>query len=405
MEILPKCIIPWLYLEVFPDGVVTPCCSNTLKLGDIKTTSLEEIWNGNEMNQFRLSLFKEDLPPSCHSCKMVEELGGNSLRKKYNNFFKSSFFNISENTNKDGSLKNIKFKGWDFKISNKCNFKCRMCFEGLSSSFNGKILSNAKDLDINKFVEDNIDHLELIEFGGGETLLMDEQYELLQKLIENGKTDIELWYNTNMSILSYKDKNILDYWSKWNPQKLTVIASIDEIGTRSEYIRKGTKWDTIDKNLKIITAQNFNRSLNITVSCFNIFRLPEIIEYLTDIEYIHKKFNYMNFDLSLVNGGWDSSLSSAILPNEIKEKIKEKLINFTKNYNLKYNVDITQKFIPVINCLSKKNDKKNIREFLLQTIKMDKERKESLIKSIPEFEEILLTWKKKTISHNSPLLE
>lgn len=30
----------------------------------------------------------------------------------------------------------------------------------------------------------------------------------------------------------------------------------------------------------------------------------------------------MNFDLSLVNGGWDSSLSSAILPNEIK-KIKK----------------------------------------------------------------------------------
>ena len=24
METLPKCIIPWLYLEIFPDRVVTP---------------------------------------------------------------------------------------------------------------------------------------------------------------------------------------------------------------------------------------------------------------------------------------------------------------------------------------------------------------------------------------------
>ena len=141
MKILPKCIIPWLYLEIFPDGVVTPCCTNNLKLGDIKTTSLEEIWNGSEMNQFRLSLFEENLPISCHSCKMIEELGGNSLRKKYNDFFKNSFSDVLGNTTKDGSLKNIKFKGWDFKISNKCNFKCRMCFEGLSSSFNGKILN------------------------------------------------------------------------------------------------------------------------------------------------------------------------------------------------------------------------------------------------------------------------
>lgn len=397
METLPKCIAPWLYLEMFPDGIVTPCCCNTLELGDIKTTSLEEIWNGTKMNQFRLSMFGENLPPSCIACKMTEKLGGDSERKKYNDFFKSSFSDALKNTNNDGSLKNIKFKGWDFKISNKCNFKCRMCCERLSSSFNGKILNHAKDLDINKFVDDNIDHLELIGFSGGETLLMDEHYELLEKLIESGKTDIQLTYNTNMSILSYKDKNILDYWSKWNPQKLTVFASVDEIGTRSEYIRKGTKWDTIDKNLKIITTQNFNRLINITVSCLNIFRLPEIIEYLTDIQYIHKKFNYMNFDLQLVNSGANTWLCSSILPNEIKEKIKEKLINFIKYYNLKYNINITQKFIPVINCLSKQNDEGYI-EFLSQTIKMDNERKESLIKSIPEFKEIVLTWKKNRLT-------
>jgi len=387
-------------LEIFPDGIVTPCCANDLSLGNIKTTSLDQIWNGKHMNQFRLSLLEDDLPFSCISCEKIEKLKGISLRQKYNNFFKNSFSHVLENTNKDGSLKKIQFKGWDFKVSNKCNFKCRMCSPRLSSQFTGKILEHSANLDINSFVENNIEHFELIEFAGGETLLMDEQYELLKKLIEKGKTNIELWYNTNMSVLSYKKHQILEYWNKWNPEKLTVFASIDEIENRAEYIRKGTKWKIIDGNLKVIVNQKFNRSTNITVSCLNIFRLPEIIQYLINIEYINKKFNYNNFDLSIIDGATELGIYGIdILPEKFKNKTKEKLILFINEYNLKYKTNISNKFKPVLNSLGLKMNKDNVKLFLKKNKIMDDERNENLLENIPEFKLVFLEWKNILQSH------
>jgi radical SAM protein with 4Fe4S-binding SPASM domain len=394
MSLKPQCIIPWVYLEIFPEGTVTPCCANTLTLGDIKTTSLEEIWNGEKMNRFRRSLFAKNLPSSCECCIHTEKLGGQSLREKYNDFFNSSFPSVSDNTNEDGSLKTITFKGWDFKVSNKCNFKCRMCGPRLSSSFTGVIQEHAKDLNIDQFVDDNIDHFELIEFAGGETLLMDEQYELLEKLINRGRTDVELWYNTNMSVLSYKGKNVLDYWNKWNPDKLTIFASIDEIGDRAEYIRKGTRWEIVDKNLRTIASQKFKRHVNTVVSCLNVFRLPEIIEHLTDIGYIDQRFGYSNFDLSLFGeNGECVPLGIEVLPPKFKLQTKQKLISFINDYNLKHTVDISGKFIHILKLLSGELNMKSLGRFLTQNIDMDKNRNESLVKVIPEFKEVIKEYK------------
>ena len=390
----PQCIIPWVYLEIFPEGTVTPCCANILTLGDIKTTPLEEIWNGEKMNQFRLSLFEDNLPDSCSACICEEKSGAWSLRKRYNDFFNSSFPSVVDNTNEDGSLKTITFKGWDFKVSNKCNFKCRMCGPRLSSSFTGVIQEHAKDLNIDQFVDNNIDHFELIEFAGGETLLMDEQYELLEKLINRGRTDVELWYNTNMSVLSYKGKNVLDYWNKWNPDKLTIFASIDEIGDRAEYIRKGTRWEIVDKNLRTIASQKFKRQVNTVVSCLNVFRLPEIIEHLTDIGYIDQRFGHSNFDLSLVDGATESGfLGIEVLPPKFKLQTKQKLISFINDYNLEHTVDISGKFIHILKLLSGELNTKSLGRFLTQNIDMDKNRNESLVKVIPEFKEVIKEYK------------
>ena len=398
---IPKCILPWVYLEIEQNGDVHPCCQNDYIFGKLKESPLEQIWNGDKMKEFRLSLLKDQLPSSCFGCKNAEELQSNSIRKIYNEVFKNSFSEAIENTNEDGSLKNIKFKGYHFRISNKCNFKCRMCNKESSSAFTGEVIEYSKELNFDEFVENNLDNLELIEFSGGETLIMDEHYQLLQKLIDKGKTDVHIEYSTNMSTLKYKSYNVLDYWSKWNPQKLFVAASIDEIGQRAEYIRKGTKWSSVEKNLKLISQQPFTSQITMVISCLNVFRLPEIIQYLTDIGYIDPKkfldklYKYSMVQFYFVDPASDESpLSLWILPEKFKHKTKEKLNYFIQNYNTRYNTDISPIFNPVISYLNKKTNREIVERFLYKNIEMDKDRGENLFKTIPEFVEILEEWKK-----------
>ena len=380
----PQCIIPWTYLELLPSGVVSPCCSNPIFLGNIKEQSIDEIWNSDNMKKLRLEMLKDSLPEECWVCRFEEGHGKKSLREKYNEVLSSCFDSVEEETNPDGSVKEVKIKAWDFRISNKCNFKCRICSPTFSSSINNNVVvSCSEDLNIPKFLDEHIDHLQFMEFAGGETLLMDEHYDVLDRLISEGKTDIDIWYNTNMSILNYKGKSVLDYWRKFNPDKLKVTASIDEIDERAEYIRKGTVWKTVQKNLITLSKEKFNVNTNIVVSSYNVFRLPKIIDRLIEIGWISERYNYSNFELTL-----ETSLHNvlAVLPKSYRLEISKQLETYIEEYRLKYGVDISKLFAHVISDLnmSVKNNAYESKEFLDYNFFEDDKRGERLFDVIPE---------------------
>ena len=346
---IPKCIAPWVYLDILPDGIVVPCCSNPTELGDLKTQSLAEVWNGNAMKQLRLDMLKDQLPESCAMCNVQPE--DHTLKYFYNQKFNSFFSEVDSITNDDGSVKEVKIKGFDFRISNKCNFKCRTCWAKLSSSINFETRSNNLGeyydepilninnyFDFKKMYRDNIDNLELIEFSGGEVLLMDEHYEMLEYFIANNKqSQIELRYNTNFSTLNYKNYDVIELWSQWDPSKLSVYISIDEVGTRSEYIRNGTVWNSLSNNIKKIVELFENGKINLissntVVSVFNVNRIPEIISYLLDIGFIREEYSFGNFVLSPEGNMRGGIYNLELYPIEQRKKIKEKLVNFSLDY-------------------------------------------------------------------------
>ena len=59
--------------------------------------------------------------------------------------------------------------------------------------------SNGKE-DVFKQVDRFINDVEEIYFAGGEPLVMEEHYLILEKLIAAGRTDVRLRYNTNLVI-------------------------------------------------------------------------------------------------------------------------------------------------------------------------------------------------------------
>lgn len=396
---IPKCIAPWVYLDILPEGTVVPCCSNSTELGNVKFQTLEEIWNGDKMKQLRLDMFKDQLPESCQFCN-----SNNSLKDVYNQKFKSSFSEVDSITLDDGSVKEVKIKGFDFRISNKCNFKCRTCWSKLSSSINFEnrsnnlgnyyeepILNVNNYFDFKKMYQDNIDNLELIEFSGGEVLLMDEHYEMLDYFITNNKqSQIELNYNTNFSTIDYNNKSIIKLWSQWDPSKLVVSISIDEIGTRSEYVRYGTVWNKLSNNIKQlidsyeIKQNRFRVNANIVVSVFNVNRIPEILSYLLDINFITGEYNYDNFTLSMEGGMRDGIYDIELYPIEKRKEIKQKILNFMDQFP----IDLGDKFSTLLQKLDNLDPPNinKIKEFLEDTKKIDKIRNQNLLEVIPELQ-------------------
>jgi radical SAM protein with 4Fe4S-binding SPASM domain len=70
----PGCDWPWRSAYVRHDGKVQPCCmlmgDDRAILGELETTSFDEIWCGERYEAFRAALCTDDPPDVCRGCSM-----------------------------------------------------------------------------------------------------------------------------------------------------------------------------------------------------------------------------------------------------------------------------------------------------------------------------------------------
>jgi MoaA/NifB/PqqE/SkfB family radical SAM enzyme len=71
------CHMPTLETFIFYDGRVFPCCHpyahEKMQVGDLRTQSFEEIWNGPLYRHLRAGLRTGDVPPICELCSIVHD--------------------------------------------------------------------------------------------------------------------------------------------------------------------------------------------------------------------------------------------------------------------------------------------------------------------------------------------
>lgn len=71
------CRYPWLKMGIFADGEVFGC--HYLKMGNVKTQRLTEIWNGGPYRGFRKELGRDGIYPGCMGCCYMEYNGGEDI--------------------------------------------------------------------------------------------------------------------------------------------------------------------------------------------------------------------------------------------------------------------------------------------------------------------------------------
>ena len=329
------CMMPWVHMHGFADGRVYPCCFGDyhMPMGNLRDNTMEEVWNNDEYKKLRKNMLNEKPSAVCKKCYEQEGNGIFSLRNSINQSH-GKYVNEVELTHDDGKHPEFKLRYWDVRFSNLCNFSCRSCGPVFSSNWykehvkmfgrkpevDGKELSvveyaGRSKYDIWEQMQPHIPYLDQIYFAGGEPLIMEEHYMLLEKLIELGKTDINLQYNTNFSEMSFKNKDVIEMWKHFS--NVSVGASLDGMWERGEMMRKGQNWKQVIDNRKRMIAEvpHVDFYISSTVSAMNVLHVLDFHRDWAEQGLIEPK----DFDVNvLYSPDW---YRIDILPEKFKREV------------------------------------------------------------------------------------
>jgi organic radical activating enzyme len=375
------CVLPFIHLATHPIGTVTPCCITTMD-NDASTSknndenlllnkdSLVDIANSERFKSIRKMMLNGESPEVCKTCFFHEKNNLSSKRIEENNKFKHLIDGAIDNTNEDGSLKNVNYKYIELRLGTVCNLKCVTCNPFSSNRWNEDVIA-FKDTEFSgsyfkneiktewyrstKFYDElyeKCEELEEVWINGGEPTLIKEHAYFLNKLIESGRSkNINIHYSINMTNVP---DDFIEIWKQF--KKVRLHLSIDDIGERNDYIRTGSKWDNIYSNFeKIIQYKNiFNIEVCQTVSALNVFNIDNF-KKLTNNFNLVVAHNYVH---------QPSYMHVSIIPKEIKEHIISNIKHLNEYEFKRLNVELfsenkledTDKFFKFINILDMKRN-------------------------------------------------
>jgi MoaA/NifB/PqqE/SkfB family radical SAM enzyme len=391
------CMLPWIHLHAFPDGRAYPCCMSeyNMPIGDLKTQTMREAWNSDALKKIRVNMLNGQPSTECNRCYEQEKSGFVSMRHSSSQNF-GHHIDLVEATQPDGTVDDFKIRYYDIRFSNVCNFRCRSCGAVFSSNwYNDEVklhgpkkqprimYAGRHEEDMWEQMQEHIPHLERIYFAGGEPLIMEEHYRLLNELVRLKRFDVSLVYNTNFSKLAYKDQNVLEIWKQF--ESVSVGASLDASYDRAEYIRKGTDWSEIVNNRKrmLEICPKVDFYVSATVSLFNAWHIMDFHREWSDLGLIRPQ----DFNLNILQSpDW---YRIDVLPQEIKNKIKAKTEQHIEWLEpLDKITRATQGFRGMLTFMAAKDRTDLLPQFFEQTKNLDNLRQENFFEIFPELIEI-----------------
>lgn len=322
------CALPFKY--VYIDSVNEyKLCSDARLSSKISTNdmSILEYFNSNYLNEIRDDMINgvlsDKIKGTCIRCLEREELNSWSRRETEIDDvvllnYKSDFYNIPTS------------KVFKLKFGNLCNLKCLTCgpysssrwakerndikeknlFKNLKDEISvltkkkyGNLYDNSHDVvgehewpifnyNFNKNFYNELEillkNIEFIIVSGGEPFINDNFYEFLQWLITNKfSKKLNLVVFSNMTKLP---KNYKYFYDKFKTFKINI--SIDGVGKKDEYIRRGTNFEVKDKNIKQV-SKYFNIDFCVTLSMLNVGYQKELHSYTNKYQKIPNFFNVL----------------------------------------------------------------------------------------------------------------
>ncbi len=315
---------------------------------------IKDAWNCDELRQIRKSMITDQPIAGCSVCYLQEESGRTSNRQHANNEWMWRLGKdvasdvVAQASNNDGRVDND-IVYLDLRLGNLCNLKCRMCNPWNSSQiakehaslnetnsgyaevwkktfgvFPAQVVS-----DNQKWFDDDImwdqvislvPHLKKVYMTGGEPTLIKNNFRFMQECIDQGRTDLLLFFNTNCTNVNSTFTKLLSQFDEVN-----INVSIDGVGEVNNYIRPPSDWKQISANVgKLAQLKNIHLGVTPTVQVYNICGILDIIRW---VEKINIQFDAKIFIDFLINVH-PNHMNIDILPVALKQEILAEIHTF-----------------------------------------------------------------------------
>ncbi len=309
------CLAPWTHTYLSPQTERRMCCASrepaqnfrqyidtSAGTGQYIPITLDEHWNGEHMRSVRLRMLRGESLPECEVCN-DRLLNTDVYRSYFNQMFGHKYTEAIAATDATGYT-TMKPVSWDYRFSNLCNFKCRMCGDMLSSAWeteqrqydmvnwhdpkNNWMRPEIKQ-QITKFQDSQIEaefaqaveehRVEEVYWVGGEPLMYEQHWRYMRRIIELGDgPNVYARYNTNLSRVNYRGvdlyTDILSGLRDWQ-----ICASLDGTQEIGEYIRTGLNYNQWLENFRRgIEIQRNRRQMRIdfTLTLPGLFEVEKI---------------------------------------------------------------------------------------------------------------------------------
>ena len=355
------CLAPWTHTYLSPQTERRMCCASrepaqnfeqyidtSAGTGRYIPVTLEEHWNSEHMKSVRRRMMAGETLPECDVCNS-KLLNTDVYRSYFNRLFGHKYAEAMAATD-DTGYTTVKPVSWDYRFSNLCNFKCRMCGDMLSSAWESEQrqhnmidLTNPKNNwmrpevkeQITQFQDTQIEHEfstaveehrdEEVYWVGGEPLMYEQHWRYMKRIVDLGDGPrVYARYNTNLSRIQYRGihlfDDILGRLRDWQ-----ICASLDGTGAIGEYIRTGLDYNQFLDNFREgIKYAKHSRQMRLDFT----LTLPGLFE----VDNMQRLANELGVDILakvVFSFTPDIIMSPLALPRELLDKKIDSLVTKT----------------------------------------------------------------------------
>jgi hypothetical protein len=406
------CSQPFIHMYIPTYGFAHPCCNTTMNVKKhISEIGIEGVWNQPELAGLREEMAnghkeRERTIKTCYRCIETEYLGFGTPRMAYNNDMKNDKEELAELDRlvqfvRDNpaaeypipdKIHTSQIKVW----GNYCNLKCLMCSAEDSSSVAEEWIALGEYTPqeiiqrsvqrsgstvpftppLIRYEDNNIDEEEFwrtikktkrIQLIGGETFLIKQYIQILEKCVEEGWAPNKKLFIFSNNYGYPKMDYIKELLSQF--ESVHYKCSMELWGPKNDYIRYPSKWEEVEKNIRLIhSLPNVNIGFAMTLN-------PISVGYVDEAMIAGEEFGITPSYFNITRPQWFTLKS---LPDDVRDFYLDKLYSNSG--------DIILKCEKAIEYLEKREfDELKYHQMVAKIIARDKLRGDNILNYFPEW--------------------